>query len=300
MDSLGDRLRKARESQGRKLSQIAEETRIQAKYLAAIEADDWDAIPGGFFRKSFVQQYARTLGVPDSEFTPELDRLAAKEGPPLLPGQEPRREGTELPPISLPISLKAVKVRISYRSLRAMGTLVLVLAACAAFYSVWLNRHAQSPAPRPPAARQPAPTVEPPAEQTVQVRPLATEPGKPTSIEAAGPLWIKIEAKEATWVKITSGRQELFSGVLEPNETKKLEGLEKARVVVGNAGGLEIVSNGRPIGPIGNRGQVRADRSHAARRRDIQAKTQATMSSCHAWTRPRTWFFVHRIPVPAT
>jgi transcriptional regulator with XRE-family HTH domain len=251
MGSLGERLRKARESQGRKLSQIAEETRIQAKYLEAIEAEDWDAIPGGFFRKSFVQQYARNAGVPESEFAPELARLAEKEGPPLLPGQETRREGSELPSISLAAQGRR-------RLLGALAALVIVLAGCAAFYSAWLNRPEGTLVVREAVARQPA-TATPPQHKgdQAQARPLATELGRPNRMEAEGPLWIKIEAKEATWVKITSGRQELFAGVLEPNQTKRLDGLEKARVIVGNAGGLEIVSNGRPIGPIGNRGQVR-------------------------------------------
>lgn len=269
MASLGDKLRKARESQGRELSQIAEETRIHSRYLAAIEAEDWDTLPGGFFRKSFVHQYAQNLGVAEIDIEPELDQLAARDAPPLIPGQEPRRVGSKLPPIAV----ASHSPRHSFKSLGAVMALLAVLAVCAVVYSLWLNQQQQQPGqpqqvvtgreavpdPPPQRANEPVaePAPEPPASTASGQNPLASEVGRPTQVQAEGPLWIMIEAKEATWVRITSGGQHLFSGVLEPNETKKLYGLENAKVLVGNAGGLEIQSNGRPIGPIGLRGQVR-------------------------------------------
>ncbi|MCW5979999.1 MAG: DUF4115 domain-containing protein [Bryobacteraceae bacterium] len=263
MASLGERLRKARESQGRKLSEIADETRIHTRYLAAIEAEDWDTIPGGFFRKSFVQQFAHSLGIPEGEIEPDLKALAEKEGPPLIPGQEPRREGTELPPIALSIPTS----RNGYKLLGGLVALAAVLAGCAALYSVWLNQQQpggmqelarrETPPPAPNTRTGARSTERPAAPAPANAEPAAEMAGAPRQVQAEGPLWIMIEAKESTWVRITSGNQHLFSGVLEPNETKRLYGLENARLVVGNAGGLEILSNGKPIGPIGNRGQVR-------------------------------------------
>ena len=44
---------------------------------------------------------------------------------------------------------------------------------------------------------------------------------------------------------------------LQPGESKTLTGLEVARMKVGNAGGIEIQWNGKPVGPIGTRGQVK-------------------------------------------
>jgi hypothetical protein len=51
--------------------------------------------------------------------------------------------------------------------------------------------------------------------------------------------------------------KQTFSGVLDPEQTKVLEGHEMARIRTGNAGGISCVFNGRSIGPLGPRGQVR-------------------------------------------
>ena len=68
---------------------------------------------------------------------------------------------------------------------------------------------------------------------------------------------LNLSATEKTWLSITSDGKEIFSGILEPSQTKTLTGLDVAKMRVGNAGGLEVRWNGKPIGPIGPRGQVR-------------------------------------------
>ena len=45
--------------------------------------------------------------------------------------------------------------------------------------------------------------------------------------------------------------------MMNPNETKTLAGKALAMVRVGNAGALAITWNGKNIGPLGPRGQVR-------------------------------------------
>ncbi len=68
---------------------------------------------------------------------------------------------------------------------------------------------------------------------------------------------LNLSATEKTWLSITSDGKKVFSGILEPSQTKTLTGLEAAQMKVGNAGGIEVRWNGKPIGPIGPRGQVR-------------------------------------------
>jgi hypothetical protein len=86
-------------------------------------------------------------------------------------------------------------------------------------------------------------------------------PEQPASREAPdGPLRLQIESDEEVWVQITAGGERVFQGLLQQSETKQLTGLEEARVLVGNAGGLRIYWNGKPIGPIGERGEVRVVR----------------------------------------
>ena len=60
-----------------------------------------------------------------------------------------------------------------------------------------------------------------------------------------------------TWLSISTQGKEVFEGILWPRQSKTLTGLDMALVKVGNAGGLDISWNGKPIGPIGEPGEVR-------------------------------------------
>ena len=71
------------------------------------------------------------------------------------------------------------------------------------------------------------------------------------------PLRVGLKAGEDTWIQVLSDGKPVFSNELQANETKMIEGSEKVRVLVGNAGGLDISLNGKPIGSIGPKGQVR-------------------------------------------
>ena len=66
-------LQRARLDQGIDLATVAARTKIKAKYLQAIEADDRENLPAGFFYKSFVHQYAKFLGVDTSAIDAEID-----------------------------------------------------------------------------------------------------------------------------------------------------------------------------------------------------------------------------------
>ena len=49
----------------------------------------------------------------------------------------------------------------------------------------------------------------------------------------------------------------IFSGILQPHEERTVSGVESARMVVGNSAGVDILADGRSIGPIGPQGSVR-------------------------------------------
>ena len=57
------------------MAEIAEELCITQRYLHALESDDLGNLPGTFFYKSFVKQYATLLGVPIKKLQPGIDLL---------------------------------------------------------------------------------------------------------------------------------------------------------------------------------------------------------------------------------
>ena len=57
--TLGEKLRAAREERGISISEVAEQTRISPHYLASVENDDYKTLPGGIFNKGFVKSYGK-------------------------------------------------------------------------------------------------------------------------------------------------------------------------------------------------------------------------------------------------
>ncbi|MBW8348939.1 DUF4115 domain-containing protein [Bacillus sp. IITD106] len=69
MTELGSRLRLAREEKSITLDQLQNVTRIQKRYLVAIEEGNYDILPGKFYARAFIKQYAEAVGLePDLLF----------------------------------------------------------------------------------------------------------------------------------------------------------------------------------------------------------------------------------------
>jgi cytoskeleton protein RodZ len=63
MPEIGATLREARMRARIDVSEIEAQTKIRAKYLRALENEEWDLLPGPTFVKSFLRTYAAALGL---------------------------------------------------------------------------------------------------------------------------------------------------------------------------------------------------------------------------------------------
>lgn len=67
MADIGERLRTAREAKGLTLGDIERITKIQIRYLTAIEDNEFDKLPGEFYVRAFIRQYAQVVGLDGKE-----------------------------------------------------------------------------------------------------------------------------------------------------------------------------------------------------------------------------------------
>jgi cytoskeleton protein RodZ len=79
-DGLGATLRKARDRRDVALSDVEAAIKIRARYLLAMENEEWDALPGGSYARGFIRTYATYLGLDGErlagEFEPEPEPVA--------------------------------------------------------------------------------------------------------------------------------------------------------------------------------------------------------------------------------
>jgi cytoskeleton protein RodZ len=112
---------------------------------------------------------------------------------------------------------------------------------------------AQQPAAAPPAASQP--TGDSARQETAPVPAGGLPPqlaGNPNAL-----VRVELIADEPVWVLARTDGKYLFSGTLAPNQARTVEANSVILLRLGNAGGVNIRLNGKTIGAVGPKGQVR-------------------------------------------
>src|ERR1700737_2373195 len=74
MTDIGSTLREARMRARIDISEVEARTKIRAKYLRAIENEEWDLLPGQVYVKSFLRTYGDFLGVDSRMLIEEFKR----------------------------------------------------------------------------------------------------------------------------------------------------------------------------------------------------------------------------------
>jgi cytoskeleton protein RodZ len=113
-----------------------------------------------------------------------------------------------------------------------------------------------------PASASGAPASPPGASPTASASRPAPETAAPANAVPEGAtqeagVKVEISATDPVWVSAKADGKYLFSGTLEANQKRSLEAKTTLVLRLGNAGGASITLNGKPIGPVGPKGQVR-------------------------------------------
>jgi cytoskeleton protein RodZ len=75
---IGSSLRAAREHQKLELADVERATHIRAKYLKALEDEDWNVLPGTAYAKGFLRTYSDFLGLDGPRFVEEFNERFAQ------------------------------------------------------------------------------------------------------------------------------------------------------------------------------------------------------------------------------
>lgn len=73
METIGTYLRQQREMRNIPLNEVAKATKINVRFLSALEMDDLQNLPGPTFAKGFVRSYARAVGLDPEETMLQLE-----------------------------------------------------------------------------------------------------------------------------------------------------------------------------------------------------------------------------------
>ena len=252
MSGFGNSFKSARESQGLKLEEIAQETRISARFLRAIEEEKFRDLPGGLFNRGFIRTYAKRLGIDAEQSVSEYKALVkeanADESETLTKVSLENSEGHVLP--------------------IAIGTLVVLVVLFYVFASD-PGVPTEAAAPRleeseVSARREPAPIPQPAPEtlERINLPARIATPVPPTAqtelTDNATGFDVRIDVHNDTWVSVQSDGEAVVEGViLGAGTTRRYSANEALELTIGNAAGLTLSINGREVPTLGRDGQVR-------------------------------------------
>lgn len=132
--TVGNRLRNARKQQGLTIEELQQRTKIQRRYLIALEEDDFDSIPGTFYVRAFIRQYAEVVDEDGDELVDIFDgKKLTEEPPPVVKEPEPEEELSRLR-----YQEEAPKDFWSYLPMITLGVVAFAIIAVVA-YMMWEN-----------------------------------------------------------------------------------------------------------------------------------------------------------------
>jgi cytoskeletal protein RodZ len=234
--SVGEALRSERLRQGLQVSEIAAAIKIRPDYIEAIEAGNFVLLPAGAYRKNFVRQYAHALGL-NEETT-------------LASFQEEHQE----PLVALPAPVPSRP----HHGLRMAGALAALSASFFIYHKVVSETSSESHVAKPAGSPHLA-DVTPPHPEPAVTRPAVSQ-GEAARTDprsdSGRPVRVALSATEKVWISVRCDGAEAFTGTLEGAEVKRFEASSQMTLLVGNAGGLSIELNERPVAPLGAHGQI--------------------------------------------
>src|SRR3954468_13444248 len=97
MADIGNTLRETRMRQRIDIVEVEAATKIRAKYLRALENEEWDALPGPTFVRTFLRTYGDYLGLDSKMLVEEYKQRFERPGPGDLLPFHPRGSGRHKP-----------------------------------------------------------------------------------------------------------------------------------------------------------------------------------------------------------
>lgn len=96
---IGARLKEARIAKGLTLEDLQDSTKIQQRYLSAIEKEEFNVIPGAFYVRVFIKQYAEAVDLDAEEilshYKEEYESAVQEEQEKAVPATMQRSAGTK-------------------------------------------------------------------------------------------------------------------------------------------------------------------------------------------------------------
>ncbi len=223
-ESLGETLKREREFKKISLREVAKNTRVKEYLLRAIEEDRYDLLPSSTYVKGFLLAYAKYIGLDPDEVLLRYENLLKRENPPSSPEVQSKK-------------------KILWNTKQTWIVVGIIAVSLIVFYFLYSAKRPVEPI-----------SVYPKVEETSSPSPAKI--AETTSSAENKPFSLRLKAVEETWLRIQVNGQPEKEMTLKPGEAASYQALNRIHLLIGNAGGLDLIFNESRLERFGKLGEV--------------------------------------------
>jgi cytoskeleton protein RodZ len=254
---FGEHLKREREMRGVTLEEISAATRIAPRFLAALESEQWELLPGGVFNRGFIRSVARYLGLDEDSLVAEYaleTRGRSDPGVVADPPEEPDRNWAR---IFVVVVVVLVVLAGGWAAVHFLGPKI----------AARLHKHSGEPVNSAPDAAatsslaansaQPAdPAATVVSDPAISASPLAAGGGGDVSKSGTTPtLDLKLETARAADVKVVADGKPVFEGHMDARQVYRFTAMDSLEVSSSESSAIVLELNGQAVATGGQPGQ---------------------------------------------
>ena len=281
MVEIGQLLRQTREAKELSLADVEEQIRIRQRYLSALEAGDWDELPNPVATRGFLRAYATFLGLDADELIAQSE--SAENATTLT---TPSPSSSDYKPINL--DLYDETTRRTHRMRRILGfilTLIPLIILAYLLYQYGLpylqgrmgGGNLITPTVElPPAGEAPTTPVIAISTDTPTAMPVLTleselptftptpaatstptiTPSPTLTATPAESIRLRVVITNTAWIRVVTDGQVQVESLVDPGFDQEFVAHEQMEFLTGNAGGVELSLDGKPLPRLGDIGEI--------------------------------------------
>jgi cytoskeletal protein RodZ len=259
LKKFAEELKEARLSQHITLKQIAVKTRIDIKILENLEEGNFDALPEDVYRKAFIKEYSRALGLDENAMIKKYEMARSgkqfeektfKEEKEVPAVQDiPKKVQPEMQPVRHthvvdevePYEEESGEPKFKKSSLiLSILVGVLVIASVVAYFIVFRSPSTEivNEKPYDEVVKENQQTEHAPGPDTTRQNKPAVRPDSLTLI---------VKTKDDSWMRIKKDGVKSEEFTLLANTEKIVKAKKGFNMTVGNANSIELVLNSTPL-----------------------------------------------------
>jgi cytoskeleton protein RodZ len=262
--TFGDHLKREREMRGVTLEEISAATRIAPRFLAALESEQWELLPGGVFNRGFIRSVARYLGLDEDTLVAEYALETKGRPDPGVVADPPEEPDRNWARVFVVLALVLLVLAGGWAAVHFLGPKV----------AARLHKHSGEPvnaapesgvAPNVAGATDaqssapnfaPDPAVALPSDPAISSSPAASDGGGAALASGTRPvLDLKLEAAKTTDVKVVADGRPLFAGRMDARQVYRFTAADSLQISSSESSAIVLELNGQAVAAGGQPGQ---------------------------------------------